>query len=520
MTGHYQIVLADLRERTRRFGFLATIGLAALLGYQIVAGVFHLRLGAYRGVLNSAWIGTLTALTLGFFLSLVGFFLVRGSVERDRSTGVGQVLASTRMSRIGYVVARFAANLIVLLTVVAVLAVAAAVMALLHAEVPGLDLGPLLAPLVVIAVPVAIVVAAVAVFFDCVPALRGSTGNVVYCALWLITLPFAGGGLLGFTAVEGAASATLRSGGFDAPGGIVLGVGEHDELTTFLWAGADWGTIAVGRLYLIVVATLLVAAAIVAFDRFASADARPTARLKRRRRTAAPAPPSPPAPPAPGSVASDEHRSGFLTEPVVRSSHPVACFAALVAGEFRLLIAGRSVFWYAGAATLVIAALVLPIDAVRILLPIAWIWPVVPWSESGGRARRHGVDALLGAAPSPVLRQLPAAWLSGVLLALAIGSGALVRFLAYPELLVGFAAGALFIPTLAIALGTAGAGERVFQVLAMVAWYLGPLNGVAPLDITGANYAALAAGVPIGYLAAVPVLLVATVASATARVTR
>ncbi|TVQ28856.1 MAG: Tat pathway signal protein, partial [Spirochaetaceae bacterium] len=95
MTGEYQIVLADLRERTRRFGFIATIGLAAFLGYQIVGGFFHLRLGSYRGVLNSAWIGTLTALTLTFFLSLVGFFLVRGSIERDRLTGVGQVLAST-----------------------------------------------------------------------------------------------------------------------------------------------------------------------------------------------------------------------------------------------------------------------------------------------------------------------------------------------------------------------------------------------------------------------------------------
>ncbi|TVQ28078.1 MAG: hypothetical protein EA382_02480, partial [Spirochaetaceae bacterium] len=430
--------------------------------------------------------------------------------ERDRLTGVGQVLASTPISKTRYVVAQYASNVVVLLIVVAVLAIAAVVMALLHSEVPVLEPGALLAPLLVLAMPVAFVVAAVAVLFDSVPALRGSTGNLVYCALWLVTLPFAGGGLLGFTAVERAAAETLRSGGFDAPGGIVLGVGQRDEVITFVWNGTDWSAIAVGRLYLIAVAALIVGAAILAFDRFASSQGRSAARPARSRTAV----------PAPRSAAMYEHRAGSIAEAAVGSSHPITCFAELIAGECRLLIAGRSLFWYVGAAALVVASLASPIEVVRILLPIAWIWPVVPWSELGGRARRHGVDALLHAAPSPILRQLPAAWLAGLLLALVMGSGAFVRLSAHPELLVGFAAGALFIPTLALFLGTAGAGERVFQVLAMVAWYLGPLNGVTPLDITGANHAAVGAGVPIVYLAAVPVLLVATVVWAAANVTR
>jgi hypothetical protein len=47
------------------------------------------RLDDYRGILNSAWLGSLMALVGGTFLSLVGFYIVKNSILRDQDTRVG-----------------------------------------------------------------------------------------------------------------------------------------------------------------------------------------------------------------------------------------------------------------------------------------------------------------------------------------------------------------------------------------------------------------------------------------------
>jgi CDP-diglyceride synthetase len=143
---------------------------------------------------------------------------------------------------------------------------------------------------------------------------------------------------------------------------------------------------------------------------------------------------------------------------------------------------------------------------VRGLLPWVWLWPLLLWSELGVRATRHRVNPLLAGAPSPLWRQVPATWMAGVLLALLLGSGALIRLWSEPALLPGFAAGALFIPSLSLLLGLTAGTERPAQVLLLIWWYLGPLNGLTALDLTGVTDAALAQGIPWFYLAAGPLL--------------
>jgi len=83
----FGVALADFRESVRRFSFVVIVALAVLLGYAVLSEVFVLRLGDHRGVYDAAWIGALMATTLGFFLSLAGFYLVRGGVQRDAATG-------------------------------------------------------------------------------------------------------------------------------------------------------------------------------------------------------------------------------------------------------------------------------------------------------------------------------------------------------------------------------------------------------------------------------------------------
>ncbi|MFO7584715.1 MAG: hypothetical protein R6W69_08300, partial [Anaerolineales bacterium] len=44
--------------------------------------------------------------------------------------------------------------------------------------------------------------------------------------------------------------------------------------------------------------------------------------------------------------------------------------------------------------------------------------------------------------------------------------------------------------------------ERPFQIILLVCWYLGPLNGLPFFDITAAHDASLLLGMPWFYLAA------------------
>ena len=174
--------------------------------------------------------------------------------------------------------------------------------------------------------------------------------------------------------------------------------------------------------------------------------------------------------------------------------------ARLLVAEFLLLVKGRSVAWYLVAVGLIVACLLAPVDAVqRWLLPLAWLWPLPLWSEMGARETLHRTRELLFSAPAPVLRQLPATWLAGVALALATGSGALLRLASEPGLLPGLVAGTLFIPSLALLLGLASGSGRAFQVAWMVLWYLGAMNGVPAFDVVGATAAGVAAGVPWAY---------------------
>ena len=108
------IARADFRERTRRYSFLVTLLFAVFLGYETATGRILIQLDEYRGVYTSGWIGTLMAMVIGSFVSLIGFYIVKNSVERDRATGVGAILAATPLSKIAYATGKWLSNFTVL----------------------------------------------------------------------------------------------------------------------------------------------------------------------------------------------------------------------------------------------------------------------------------------------------------------------------------------------------------------------------------------------------------------------
>jgi len=170
-----------------------------------------------------------------------------------------------------------------------------------------------------------------------------------------------------------------------------------------------------------------------------------------------------------------------------------------------LTLTGVRWWWYVGAVGLIIAGTLAPLEiGLPYLLVAAWIWPLPLWSALGGREVRHQTQELIFSAPHPLRRQLPATWLAGVIVSVAMGSGVLARLMLAASWghVLALVVGALFIPTLAVALGIWSGGARLFEVVYLVLWYLGPLGHLRYLDYAGATDAAVAQGMPGIFLVA------------------
>jgi hypothetical protein len=176
------------------------------------------------------------------------------------------------------------------------------------------------------------------------------------------------------------------------------------------------------------------------------------------------------------------------------------------------MLKGQRWWWYAGAAGLLLGQLVAPQPNVRAgFLLAAWIWPVLLWSQMGAREARHATQSLIFSSPHALARQLPALWTAGVLVALSTGGGVAIRLLLSRDWngLIPWIAAALFIPSLALALGVWSGTSKPFEALYTVWWYIGPAHQLRQLDFMGLTsasstpeiYLALAAGLlAISYL--------------------
>src|SRR5262249_55608572 len=157
---------------------------AVFLGYWTATGRIILQLDEYRGVYTSGWIGTLVAMVVTCFVSLAGFYIVKNAVERDRATGVGQILAATPLSKSAYALGKFVSNFAVLSSMVVVLAAAALIMQFFAAEDAHIDLWALLSPFFLLALPAMAITGVVALCFEMLPVFRGGFGNIAWFFVW------------------------------------------------------------------------------------------------------------------------------------------------------------------------------------------------------------------------------------------------------------------------------------------------------------------------------------------------
>ena len=336
--------------------------------------------------------------------------------------------------------------------------------------------------------PLMALVAAAAVLFESVPFLQGGFGNIVYFFAFISFLPlfmenptlkqypaFEPTGL-GILASEMGKAVTAIDPEYN--GDFSLGGGFVTATRVFTWNGVHWTPeFILARFSLIALAVLLIFFAALFFDRFDPSRAKPK-RIK----------PGTTKPDLSPVITSQALPNVHLT-PLNKAANRFSFFNVFMA-EIKLLLKGQRWWWYVVMAGIIIACLVVPSAAVReYALPIAWVWPILIWSAIGNREIHNNVQQMTFSSASPLLRQLPAQWLAGLIVTLLVSIGAIIRLTVDGDTagLLALLSGAFFIPSLALASGVWSGTSKLFEILYMLIWYLGPMN---KLDGAGLHWIA------------------------------
>jgi hypothetical protein len=414
------ILVADLRERSRSTRFwivLAIVGVTTWWCFPSMdAGYVTVAFGDnVRGLYSSAWVGMVLGLLYSTMLSIIGFYLVRGTLLRDFDTRVWQLLVATPMTRSGYLLAKWASHMAVFALIVLVGIAVGGVAQMVRGEDRAFDLIELVKPVIVLAMPALAVTAFFAVLFDMLPWLRRTGGNVLFFFVWLFLFVSA------VSIVDPDKVAWARHTWFSDPNGLSLAIRDLESQLAHTApqvkaSGISIGTNAItgkpivfawthwnlrwidvmGRLLWVGVSMLGVVALAPLLDWAAS----------RMRGT------------ADGAGADPGKRLRWL-DPLLRPLES-ATTGMVLAAELKLVLRQRRGWWWLALFGLGIAQIVGDNEAIGVATIGAWLISVDVFARAILRERESGTGALLFAAAGATRRLLIAR--IGVALLLAIGT--------------------------------------------------------------------------------------------------
>lgn len=502
----YHLARADFIERVRSYGFLALLLFTVFLTYLFIpeinaVQIAGLNLGGYRAIYNSAWIGTMTTLLMGEFFLLFSFYLLKGSIERDRRTGVGQILATTPMTKAMYTLGKWLSNVAVVTTMVLAIIASSALLQLLRAEDPHINLWALASPFFIVLFPALTVIAAAAVLFDCIPFLRGGIGNVLF---FFIAYPFItlsldlqGNTILYLSIFQACATQFTNC---NSTRQIDLGMPPLADFPAFHYNGVIWlPSIVISRLAIVLIGVLIALLAAWFFHRFDPAKSDKTFFWNfSSKRTPAPQTESA------ASTLTLPHQATRLS-PLAPASHPSSftLLTHLFAAELRLTFKGKSWFWFLCAIGLFIALAFTPLDVAQMyILPLAFLLPLTFWSNLGAREMKHRAEQIVFSAPHPLTRQFSITLLTGVFVAFILTSPLLLRLTLAGQWssLSGLVIGIFFVPSFAMALGCWSNDCKLFEGGYLFLWYIASMYSVPVLDFMGRVPAARQQGISLLYL--------------------
>ena len=418
----------------------------------------------YRGFYSSAWIGMVLAM-VSIWLSLIGFYLVRGTLRNDIESNLWQLLVATPLSRSSYLLAKWCGHMAVLLLIMGAGLLAGLLAQCVRAEVGRIDLVELIKPSLVIGLPSLALSATLAIWFDMVPWLRRSAGNVLYFVVWLLIL-IGSGQALGGKEPPGLLSdprgmkifdytahqVLLVQTGKDAKPGFCMGCGLVSEPAVRL----DWDTwqvpsqVLLGRLGWLALSVLGVAVCAPWLDRAAASRA--------------------------GAGVRDADDSGRQLRWLNRILSPLqrSRFGALLAAELLLTLRPRRLWWWCAVVASAVAQLLAPAPSAAIAVICAWLLSIDIYARVGLREQESRSAPVVLSSVHGGSGIVLARWLSLLLIGGVTTLPALLRFaLEAPLSAVAIAVVGMSLASWGLASAVVTRTGRVFEGGLCLLGYLG-----------------------------------------------
>lgn len=157
-------------EYVRSYNFLIVTIFTIFLAFSFLPGpdanYSTLSFGGYQGAYNSIWIGYISAIMSSIFISLFGYFLIMGAIQKDVDCHVGAIIAATPISNTEYLFCKFLANFFTLLTILIIVLLTSIAMFYNFESPYSLELINFIIPYTIITIPTLLFVSILAVFLE------------------------------------------------------------------------------------------------------------------------------------------------------------------------------------------------------------------------------------------------------------------------------------------------------------------------------------------------------------------
>lgn len=488
------VVYSDFLQRTRSYAFLVTLCISIAFAYTFVpepnASYSTIRIADHVGYYNAAWFGYVTAIMTSIFLSLFGYYLVNSGIKKDMDTKVGQIIATTPISNVSYLLAKALSNFLLLAAIVSVVCIMSIVLFFLYNDGYSFEPIQFIQPYLFITIPAMCFIAVVAVVFEVIFGKYTILQQLGFFVLFSVLMVFSpksdmefsldvfGSKIVMHELEQTVRTLTHSNEQTDLSIGYVLG--NVNKAEKFEFNGIDFPLhFLVSRIFILLIGIGLIVLISPLFHRF---------RLKKcisRKKTK--------------MIHTEQENKG---KAIVLSNIPVAAsyygIGMLIKIEFLLLLRkGKKWLWLLNITGMVLLA-VLPLDlSHQLIIPILWFLQVHRISDISTKEFAHHVHEFAFASYQPIRRLLFSQLFAGIGLLVCLALPVIVRLVIIGNVMAAGAVilGGIGIVLLASLAGMLSKGKKLFEVFFFMLTY-GNINGIPQLDYFGgythSNYYLLA----------------------------
>lgn len=456
-----EIAIADFKERSRRFSFLALATLSVIFAFFAVpnssSAITSITVDTdyFAQGTTWSWVPMAAALCIGILLPLMGFFYVKNSLKYDKETGVSNLINTSPVSKIVYLAGKYLSNIILLFCLLLIVIVSSFCMVLI--KFPNTDFPVFqFVSYYISIIPGLFICASIVLLFEAIPFFQTKTGNgiaaVVFLSFYISCITFAMMqpneiiarcfDISGFSwlkeCIDQSVYAITKK-----PAEIALFVGgganvNNNELLPLTFLPLRFSTkILIEKGTAVVSGIALCALASIVLPR--------------------------------------TEQSAFVYHNKPKSKNYKAKPHGVLLTELLLTFRGCSFLWYFVMILLWILLLIVPIKtAQNIMLPLTLIWSTILFSDYGCREKTYFTDELMKTIPLAYPKQLMIRWCMGSASMILIIFPVILRTVFNGEI-IGMCSGiswAMFVPALSIFLGQISGTERLFEIVFLAICYV------------------------------------------------